>query len=99
MFANMFYLPHLWLARGASAIGLTGFTLVAFALCPAHRAGANVYATDIRIQGSTPGTPTSATVFVPCDNAVLIHYRLNETADAGVLVQIHSEATVVRAFT
>lgn len=95
----MFYLPHLWLARGASAIGLTGFTLVAFALCPAHRAGANVYATDIRIQGSTPGTPTSATVFVPCDNAVLIHYRLNETADAGVLVQIHSEATVVRAFT
>ena len=49
--------------------------------------------------GSTPGSATSATVFVPCDNAVLISYRLNEPADAGVIVEIHSEATVVRAFT
>ena len=59
---------------------------------------ANVYATDIRILGSTPGSATTATVFVPCDNAVLISYRLNEPADAGVIVEIHSETTTVRAF-
>ena len=68
-------------------------------LAGASSADANVYATDIRIFGSTPGTATSATVFVPCDNAVLIRYRLNEAADAGVIVEIHSEGTVVRAFT
>jgi hypothetical protein len=62
-------------------------------------AQANVYATDIRLQGATPGTTNSATVCVPCDSSVLINYRLNEAADAGVTVEIHSEATVVRAFT
>jgi hypothetical protein len=62
-------------------------------------AHANVYATDIRILGSTSSSATSATVFVPCDNAVLISYRLNEPADAGVIVEIHSEKAVVRAFT
>lgn len=65
----------------------------------ASSARANVYATDIHILGSTPGTATSATVFVPCHSAVLISYRLNEPADAGVIVEIQSEGTVVRAFT
>ncbi|PYI84127.1 MAG: hypothetical protein DME26_13755, partial [Verrucomicrobia bacterium] len=95
----MFYLPNLSFARRAGSIRLTWFALFAFALCPAHRACANVYATDIRILGSTSGTATGATVFLPCDSAVLISYRLNEPADAGVIVEIHSEATVVRAFT
>ncbi len=95
----MFYLPNLSFARRAGSIRLTWLALFALALCPAHRADANAYATDIRILGSTPGTATNATVFVPCDNAVLISYRLNEPADAGVIVEIHSEATVVRAFT
>ena len=65
----------------------------------ARPASANVYATDIHIIGSTPGSPTTATVYVPCDNAVLITYRLNEPADAGVLVEILSATNVIRAFT
>lgn len=62
-------------------------------------AGANVYATDVRILGSTPGTDTSATVYVPSDNAMFISYRLNEPATAGVMVEILSGTNVVRAFT
>ncbi len=60
---------------------------------------ANVYATDIRILGSTPGSDTTATVYVPCDNAVLISYRLNEAASAGVTLEILAGATAVRTFT
>src|SRR6266540_3660631 len=95
----MFYLPNLSFARRVCSIRLTGFALFAFALCSAHHANANVYATDIRIFGSTSGTATSANVFLTCDNAVLISYRLNAVADAGVIVEIHSEAALVRAFT
>jgi hypothetical protein len=62
-------------------------------------ARANVYATDVRILGSTPGTDTSATVYVPCDNAVFISYRLNEPATAGVIVEILSGTNVIHAFT
>jgi len=90
-------LPH---ARTAFPTRFLAFgTVCLLILGTAPSADANVYATDIRISGSTPGTPTSATVFVPCDNAVAINYRLNEPADAGVIVEIHSETTVVRAFT
>lgn len=65
--------------------------------CPS--AHANVYATDIRILGSTSGSAYSATVYVPCDNAVLITYRLNEPANAGILVEIYSGTNMIRAFT
>ena len=68
-------------------------------LSSAPSAHANVYATDIRILGSTLGTDTSATVYVPCDNAVYISFRLNEPADTGVIVGIYSGTNVVRAFT
>jgi hypothetical protein len=67
------------------------------AACPSVRA--NVYATDLRIIGSTAGSANSATVYVPCDNAVLILYRLNEAATGGVLVEVRSGTNVVRAFT
>jgi hypothetical protein len=62
-------------------------------------ARAHVYATDVRIVGSTPGTLDRATVYVPCDNAVLVLYRLNEPATAGVIVEILSGTNVIRAFT
>ena len=77
------------------ACGVVAFLV----LNPPSSVQANVYATDIRIFGSTPGGPTTATVFVPCDNAVLISYRLNELASAGVTMDIFSGTTAVRTFT
>lgn len=77
---------------------LLGAALFLFGGAPSL-ARANVYATDIRIVGSTSGTLDSATVYVPCDNAVLILYRLNEPATAGVIVEILSGTNVIRTFT
>lgn len=90
----MFYLPDLSFARRVGSICLTWFALFALAFCPAHRACANVYATNIRIQGSVSNTATGATVFLPC-NTVQISYLLNEPADAGVVVEILSGANVL----
>lgn len=90
-----------WISRSARAMLHLLVTLCAAAsvFMWSRSAHANVYATDIRIIGSTSGSTESATVYVPCDNAVLLTYRLNEPASAGVLVEIYSGTNVVRAFT
>ena len=58
-------------------------------------ATANVYATNIRMTGSIPGTSTNATVYVPCELAY-VSYLLNEAASAGVTLEFLSGTTVVR---
>jgi len=58
-------------------------------------AHANVYATNIRMRGSIPGSSTNATVYVPCELAY-ISYLLNDTADAGVTLEFLAGTNVVR---
>ncbi len=90
----MFYLPDLSFARRVSSICLIRLAFFALALCPAQRAGANVYATNIRIQGSVSNAATGTTVFLPC-GTVGITYLLNEPANAGVVVEIFSGGNVL----
>jgi hypothetical protein len=58
-------------------------------------ADANVYATNIRMTGSIPGSSTNATVYVPCELAY-VSYLLNDTADAGVTLEFLAGTNVVR---
>jgi hypothetical protein len=57
-------------------------------------ARANVYATDIQLNGSL-----MAGVVVPGGNTLTINYILNDNATAGVSVRIYSGANVVKTFT
>src|ERR1035441_4439780 len=76
-------LPRNWIVGGlALALALT-----AFAPC-AH---ANVYATNIKINGGTTN------VSVQPSSSLSISYILNEPASAGVTVQVLSGATVIRS--
>jgi hypothetical protein len=61
-------------------------------LCCATSARANVYATDIRINGSMRAG------FLLPGNPVTISYILNDTASGGVRVQIYSGTNVIKTF-
>jgi hypothetical protein len=67
------------LVLGLAILGFTG------------RSKANVYATNIRINGGTTNILTAPT------NVITITYLLNEPASLGTTVQILSGATVVRS--
>src|ERR1022692_3996684 len=76
-------LPRNWIAGGlALALALT-----AFAPC----ARANVYATNIKINGGTTNLSVQPGI------SLSISYILNEPASAGVTVQVLSGATAVRS--
>jgi hypothetical protein len=62
----MFYLPDLSFARRVSSICLIRLAFLTLALCPAQLACANVYATNIRIQGSVSNATSGTTVSLPC---------------------------------
>lgn len=75
--------PH-----GCSALGGLALALALTASAPSARA--NVYATDIKINGSQTNS-----VDVPQGSSTTISYLLNEAATAGVTVQILSSNDVV----
>lgn len=58
----------------------------------AFSARANIYATDIRLNGSL-----NVGIFIP-SNSVTINYILNDTATAGVTVQIMSGTNVIKTY-
>jgi hypothetical protein len=66
--------------------------ILCFCFC-ANSVRANVYATDIRLNGSL-----NAGVVVPGQN-LTISYILNDTATGGVWVRIYSGATVIQTLT
>jgi hypothetical protein len=66
-----------------------GLVLGLFILAFAGRANANVYATNLRINGGTTNLVTAPT------NAITITYVLNEPASLGTTVQILSGTNVV----
>src|SRR5262245_45204118 len=70
-------------------------SLLAVLLCFFHAgsARANVYATNIRLNGGTTN------VTIPSGGTVNIGYILNEAATAGVAINIASGATTVRTIT
>src|ERR1017187_6725548 len=74
-------LPRNWIVGGLA------LALTAFAPC-AH---ANVYATNIKINGGTTN------LSVRPGSSLSISYILNEPASAGVTVQVLSGATAVRS--
>jgi FlgD Ig-like domain len=83
MMTSPIVLPRNWIVGGlALALALT-----AFAPC-AH---ANVYATNIKINGGTTN------LSVQPGSSLSISYILNEPASAGVTVQVLSGATAVRS--
>jgi hypothetical protein len=67
--------------------------LCALSLRLAAPALANVYATDIRLNGGTTNLSVSL------GSSVTIRYRLNEAATAGVTADILSGGTVIRSLT
>jgi hypothetical protein len=69
---------------------LTFFTLLT--LVPT-RSQANVYATNIRLNGGLTN------IVVPAGTNVAITYSLNESATLGVIININSGATTVRTLT
>jgi hypothetical protein len=70
---------------------IAGFTLAA-AILSAAIARANVYATDIKVDGNLTGVAQDS------GSAVSISYILNEPATAGVTVKILQGSTVVASF-
>jgi hypothetical protein len=72
---------------------LLGLTIAVALTSMTWSSHANVYATNIKINGST----NSPTVFA--GNNVAISYILNEPASAGVTISILSGSTVVRTIT
>ena len=77
------FLQFGWMT-GVLALGCT-------LLFSAKTVRANVYATDIQINGNLTGT------LVPEGSPLSITYHLNQTADQGVTVSILNGATVVAA--
>src|SRR4051812_21049743 len=66
-------------------------TLLAAGLVVADSARANVYATNIKINGSLTNSVSTSQ-----GSSVAITYILNEAATAGVTIKISSGSTVVR---
>jgi hypothetical protein len=74
--------------------GVAGSLALALAFLSATTtARANVYATDIQINGSLASTNA------PMDSPISITYRLNQTADRGVTVNILQGNTLVKTIT
>lgn len=73
-----------------SFLACLAVSLGAFAIVPAARA--NVYATDIRLNGTLTNT-----VSVSVGSSVTLTYHLNDNATAGVTINLRSNATVVAA--
>jgi len=78
----------LHLPRGTCAIG----ALAVATLLMAVSARANVYATDIKLNGSNQQTTTSA------GNPVPISYILSDTATLGVVINVYSNGVPIRSF-
>ena len=68
----------------------TWMLAVPLLLCTALWARANVYATNIKINGSL------ASAFIPTNGTARITYILNEPASSGVTIRVLSGSTVVR---
>jgi len=75
--------------RIVSIFGVLAMTMAAISPVPSARA--NVYATDVKLNGGTANVPT------PQGGGVVISYILNEPATAGATIKILSGATVVRS--
>src|SRR5215510_8169175 len=70
---------------------LLAAALALICTCPAPRAHANIYATNLRLNGGATNIPPSSTNYA-------LSYILNEPASLGVTVEVTSGTNVIRSF-